>query len=199
MDTKLDLTFAQIVADQMDDYVHAEVLFYPVGTNRGMQLPPLSIGNWLETEWRLNALGVTSAALDAARTEVKRVRTGLPELYQNKVRREFKSRMDSWALWLDEQNNAPDGQRAYTQNPVYPSQVHMRLKLELLKNDVPQLAAQLLRLSSADADLRRHLWKPGTFVWEPELQAAAPKLQWWWLYAAEPPPAPKGGQRSTTL
>ena len=183
MDTKLDQTCAQIVADQIDDYLHAEVLFYPVSTKGGMELPPLTIGNWLETEWRLNIVVPGDPALVAARTEVQRVRIGLPDLYQNKVRREFKSRLDTWTLWLTDQANDADPQRAYGKNPAYAIQVHVRLKLELLRDNVPQPDVQLMRLLAADDDLRRHLKSSG-FVWESELAAAAPQNKWWWLYGA---------------
>jgi hypothetical protein len=32
--------------------------------------------------------------------------------------------------------------------------------------------------------LLRARFKPGEFVWEPELAKAAPADKWWWLYAA---------------
>ena len=183
MDTKLDLTFAQVVTNQMDDYVQAEALFYPVSMKGGPELPPLTIGNWLETEWHLSVAAPNDPVLKAARAEVQRVRGALPDLYQNKARREFKSRMDTWALWLADQGNAPDIQRAYGKNPVYAAQVHVRLKLELLRDNVPQPEMQIMRLLSADDDLRRHV-KTSGFVWEPALAAAAPRDKWWWLYGA---------------
>jgi len=183
MDTKLDLTFAQVVTKQIEDYVYAEVLFYPVNPVGGLQLPPLTIGNWLETDWRLTALGVSDPSLDAARAEVQRVRTERLDLYQNKARREFKSRIDTWTLWLSDQGNAANIQRAYGNDPAYPTQVHVRFKLELLKDHVPQPDIQLARLIATDDDLRRHS-KPGTFVWDKDLIPAAPKDKYWWLYGA---------------
>ena len=53
MNLEPDLTFAQVVSEQIDEYVHVEVLYYPVGSIHGMQMPQVTIGNWLETEWRL--------------------------------------------------------------------------------------------------------------------------------------------------
>ena len=52
MNWKPDITFARVAGEQMDEYVHAEVLFFPVGGIGGMQMPALTIGTWLETAWR---------------------------------------------------------------------------------------------------------------------------------------------------
>ncbi len=185
MDTKLDLTFAQVVVDQIDDYVQAEVLFYPVGAINGMEMPPLTLGAWLETEWRLNATATAGSAnvLNAARAEVQKARANSPDLYTNKAQREFRSRMDTWELWLADQKNNIDSDQPLNAGAVYASQVHVRLKLELLQDHVPQQTAQLLRLRMADETLQRR-FRRGAFVWEPELAAAAPKDRWWWLWAS---------------
>ncbi len=184
MDLKLDLVFAEVVAEQFDDYVHTEVLFYPVGAIKGMQMPQLTIGNWLETEWRLSALNASPDVLTKTRTEVRRVRNRAAELYQNKARREFKSRLDTWEMFLDEQSQRADKDHPYNAGSGYATQAHVRLKLALLQDDVSQLAAQLSRLRMADAKLKLR-FKPGAFVWAPELQPAAPKDVWWWLYGRD--------------
>lgn len=194
MNQNSDLTFASVVAEQFDDYVHAEVLFYPVGAIGGLQMPPLTLGTWLETEWRLGALLVSDPErigppLTAARAVVRRVRSRTLELYQAKSRREFKSRLDSWEMFLDEGSDgatrahgaAPA--KAYSDSPGFATQVHTRFKLELIKDDVSQLAAQLSRLRLCDARLRAR-FRAGEFVWEPELAPAAPADRYWWLYAA---------------
>lgn len=191
---KLDLTFAGVVAEQFDDYVHAEVLYYPVGAIGGLQMPPLTLGTWLETEWRLNALIAVEAErigppLAAARAVVRRARSRTLELYQAKSRREFKSRLDSWEMFLEDRGE--DAARAgrgaaakpYNDGPGFATQAHMRFKLELLKEDASQLTAQLSRLRLCDARLRAR-FRSGRFVWEPVLAPAAPADKYWWLYAA---------------
>jgi hypothetical protein len=188
MNLELDLTFSRVVAEQMDDYVHAEVLFYPIGSIGGMKIPPLTIGNWLETEWRLNALRETDperidAALEAARAAVREVRSSASDIYQLKARREFRSRLDTWETFLDDRNDDTEEERAYNEDSGYPTQAHIRFKLELLKNDVSQPGAQLARLASSDERLRAH-FKPCKFMWAPELERAAPEEEYWWLYGA---------------
>ena len=60
MNWKSDITFARVAGEQMDEYVHAEVLFFPVGGVGGMQMPALTIGTWLETAWRLSAAALAA-------------------------------------------------------------------------------------------------------------------------------------------
>ncbi|MDW8395378.1 MAG: hypothetical protein RMM31_03955 [Anaerolineae bacterium] len=182
-----DLVFAEVVAAQLDDYLHAEVLFYPVGSVQGVNLPPLTIGAWLETAWRLKALrdcapAQVDAALDRAQAEVQKLRRRIPELYQAKARREFKSRLDTWEMFLDERSEVKPA-RPYNELAGYATHAHTRLKLELLKEDESQLMTQLARLRLCDARLRAR-FKPGGFIWERELQPAAPPERFWWLYAA---------------
>ena len=189
MDHKLDLAFAQAAAAQMDDYIHAETLYYPLGMMSSAQMQPLTIGAWLETEWRLKASKTSetsevsktsevSEVLAAAQTEVRRVRGLAKELYEAKARREFKSRLDTWALFLDEALVKLDTTRA-----IYAAQVPNRFKLELLQADVSPNQDQWLRLKTLDMGLRSK-FKAGEFVWEPELKAAAPKDKYWWLWGA---------------
>jgi hypothetical protein len=126
-------------------------------------------------------------ALNLGRSEVRRVRSRAGELYINKARREFKSRLDTWEMVLregeDEGSSVKRKERPINANAAYPSQVHTRLKLELLQMDVSQQAGQLARLRMTDGLLRAR-FKPGAFVWQPELAKAAPPDKWWWLYAA---------------
>lgn len=176
MDLKLDLTFAQVVKEQIDDYVHAEVLFYPVGAVNGMQMPQLTIGTWLETAWRLKAVKPDAPELAEAVAEVRRIHHRVPELYDGKARREFKSRLDTWTPYLDDALQSKS-------NAGYATQVHNRLKLELLKDDVSQLQDSLTRLKTLDARLKTR-FKAGEFVLEPELAGAVPQEQFWWLWGS---------------
>jgi hypothetical protein len=191
MNLEQDLIFAQVIAEQIDEYVHVEVLYYPVGSINGLQMPHVTLGNWLETEWRLNALrerdpARIDAALNAGRNEVRRVRRRADALYIHKARREFKSRLDTWEMVLregeDEGSSVKRNPQPINSNAGYPTQVHTRLKLELLQGDVSQQAGQLARLRMADGLLRTR-FTPGAFVWAPELAKAAPADTWWWLFA----------------
>lgn len=184
MNWNYDLTFARVVAEQIDDYVHAEVLFFPVGAMNGMQMPALTIGAWLETAWRLSAAGGQGApALVEARAAVARVRGRARELYEAKARREFKSRLDSISMWLDELlPRAQPLPAAPTERSGYRAQALLRLKLELLRDEVSQPQNVLLRLRGWDASLRGRFIS-GPFLLEPELAfCAEPKERYWFLF-----------------
>lgn len=181
----LDIVFARVAGEQMDEYVHTEVLYYPIGAMSGMQMPQLTIGAWLETQWRLKALaahltGDQQREVDTAQAAVQRVRSRAPELYKQKARREFKSRLDTWTWYLDDvlarEPSAipPEGQ-------AYATQTHVRFKLELLKDDVPQLQDQLARLTTCDRQLRARFQR-GAFVWDTQLLPHAAEDPFWFLY-----------------
>jgi hypothetical protein len=178
--------FARIAGEHLDEYVHTEVLFYPIGSVSGVALPQLTIGAWLETAWRLSARPAAldraqSAVFEEARASARRVRSLWPALYQHKARREFKSRLDSWAWYLDDLLGK-DGPLT-AQGSAYASQSHTRFKLELLRQEVSQLSGELQRLEMGDRRLRLR-FVPGPFLWEPDLEAAAPREAYWWLHGA---------------
>ncbi len=183
MNLQLDLTLAKIVHTQFDDYLQSEVLFWPVGVVDKLQLPQLTIGTWLASEWRLALLAPAASELADARATVRKVRSRAGEPYQLKTRREFKSRVDTWTMFLDEAlEKASNRDGGYSDGPsAYASAVQNRFKLELLKNDASQLQDQLQRLNTLDMRLKAR-FKTGDFVWEPELQPAAPKETYWWLW-----------------
>jgi hypothetical protein len=185
IDIRQDLAFARVAGEQIDEYVHTEVLYYPIGAVSGMQMPQLTIGTWLETAWRLQVLASTltaeqRAVLNEAQAKVQRVRSRVPELYNQKARREFKSRLDTWAWYLDELL-AREPAAVPPQGQAYATQVHVRFKLDLLSADVAQMQDQFTRLTTNDRRLRAR-FVPGPFVWEPELQPHLPPETYWWLY-----------------
>ncbi|HEY3342156.1 MAG TPA: hypothetical protein VGK81_09070 [Anaerolineae bacterium] len=185
IDLKLDLTFARVTGEQIDEYVHAEVLYYPIGAMDGMKMPQLTLGMWLETVWRLKALAALlkadeQAVLDEAQMKVQRVRSRVPNLYKEKSRREFKSRLDVWGWYLDDVL-AREPAAVPPEGQAYATQVHVRFKLGLLQEDVTQMQDQVMRLSSNDRRLRAR-FASGPFVWESELSAQAQVGTYWWLY-----------------
>jgi hypothetical protein len=185
IDLKHDLTFAKVAGEQLDEYVHAEVLYYPIGALDGMQMPQLTIGAWLEADWRLKGAVASlapaeQAELDEAHMKVQRVRSRVPDLYNEKARREFKSRLDVWSWYLDDVL-AREPVAVPPEGQAYATQVHVRFKLELLKEDVAQTQDQIVRLAANDRRLRTR-FAAGPFVWDAALAPHAPVALYWWLY-----------------
>jgi len=185
MDIRPDVVFANVAGEQFDEYVHVEVLYYPIGAINGMQMPQLTIGVWLEAMWRLKTFAsllsiADQLVVDEAQAKVQRVRSRAGELYKQKARREFKSRLDTWSWYLDEllvrepAPTPPEGQ-------AYATQAHVRFKLDLLNADVPQLQEQITRLTVNDQRLKPRFVN-GPFMWEPDLAPYLPSDRYWWLY-----------------
>jgi len=184
MDIPADLTFIRIAGEQFDEYVNTEALFYPIGSVSGMAMPQFTIGAWLEAVWRVRAVAALldaeqRATLDEAVAAAQRVRRLWPALYTQKAQREFRSRLDSWTWYLDDVLNASAG--VSPKGAGYPNQVHTRFKLALLAQDVSQSPALLSLLDGCDRRLRAR-FVPGPFIWETELQSAAPADTYWFLY-----------------
>jgi hypothetical protein len=185
IDHKPDVVFARIAGEQFDEYVHVEVLYYPIGAIGGLQMPQLTIGVWLEALWRLKTFAAQLSAadqqvVDEAQAKVQHVRSRAGDLYKQKARREFKSRLDTWTWYLDELLARepvpvpPEGQ-------AYATQVHVRFKLELLNADVAQMTDQITRLTENDRRLRTRFVR-GQFMWAPELAPYLAEDAYWWLY-----------------
>ena len=191
IDLKPDIVFAKVVGEQIDEYVHVEVLYYPIGAVAGMQMPQLTIGIWLEALWRLKTFAsalsaAQQATVDEAQARVQQVRSRVPELYKQKARREFKSRLDTWTWYLDEILGRPEsrldrGDAVPAEGQAYATQVHVRFKLELLNEDVSQMQDQVTRLRVNDQRLQTR-FASGEFVWDAELAPHLAPDAYWWLY-----------------
>ena len=172
-----DIAIAQITGKVIDDYVNSEALFYPLGAGSAAAISEFTIGAWLECAWRLATVTLDAGQntlLTAAKAAVQSARAKAQPLYEQKARREFKSRLDSFSWYLDGEQSGPGS---------YTTQAHTRLKLELLKHDVIQTELELRRLDGVDNRLRSR-FANGPFVFESEVASLAPKNSMWWLYGS---------------
>jgi hypothetical protein len=176
MNTNADFYFATLASENMETYIKTDLLFYPLSIISIDEMPALSIGTWLEITWRLNAAELSvnrRTKFSLLLSNVAEIRRQLNEPYLAKARREFRSRLDSWTWYLDD---AQDGKN-------YVANIHHRLKIELLKDDVPQPDKELTRLAQCDARLKIK-FKDNGFVYASYLEKAAPKGKFWWLYGS---------------
>jgi hypothetical protein len=157
-------------ASALVDHLGSDALYWPLGEEQ------FSIGGWLEANLRLDALALTDAQrtqLSTARAVFDETRTKSRPPYEQKVRREFKSRVDSLNWYLED----------VREGSGYPTQASNRLRLALLMKDVDQPLDQRIRLEAADSRLRR-VFGDGKFVLWPELEKVAPHDLFWFLYGA---------------
>ena len=178
LDGNTELIICQHLVAELEDYLQAEVLYWPVtGANPlGNHMPQLTIGALLEATVRAEAGGAEPQAVAAVRAQHDRLRAAQPTLYSRKALHELRSRLTAW------QANLQDYAQPKAQ-PVYAQDVRVRAKAHLLEQalgtDVP------LELQRDRAQLDQQLFTrfvPGDFVWDARLMAFFPRDPCWWLY-----------------
>ncbi len=185
LDASLEWTIAHWMADELDAYLKADVLYWSIAPHNplGNKMPQLTIGGLLEALVRAEAAQADlapdqQAALPAIRQQLDRIRGDRPVAYASKALREFNSRLDAWQTFLDDAQRKPADMAGY-----YPHEVRTRAKAYLLAqtlgSDLP--TANRARLSRLDARLLPML-QPGAFVWDARLQPTFPQDKCWWLY-----------------
>ena len=176
MDTSnSDISVAALTKNIISDYLDIDALFYPINNAEFVSITEFTIGVWLECAWRLRAEPTNADQRNtfrAATVAVEQARSRSPQRYEDKAQREFKSRLDSLSWYLDGHPTSPG---------FYVSQAHTRLKLELLKHDVPQHETELQRLQGLD-DRLKSILEIGPFLADEVLEPQATKEEMWWLF-----------------
>ena len=178
-----DLIACQAMAEEFEAYLESDVLHWQMDTLRrgGDQLPKLTVGGFLERACRLRAAPLSTTqrqALDAATRKFGSVRDAHRSRYASRVLHDLRGRLDEWAWFLDDYAKRPNEEA-----PYYPAQVHTRLAIELLLEELAGDSATefIRRLFALDQRLRAD-WIDGPFVWHSTLAHAFPRDQFWWLY-----------------
>lgn len=178
-----DLEILQVMADQMDDYLRSESLFWPMGYS---DMPMLTLGGYWLRQHRLMALRslLTSeqqAQLDAA---VQAFDTAVSEWVvrtEKRAHTELEARIRQWGEYLGDLADKKSADLA-----SYPAQVEVRAIIAALLNQLQQRPYTLDQklanaATSLDQGLRARL-SGGEFVWPEAWQPAYPKAEYWFLY-----------------
>ncbi len=178
-----DLEILQAMADQMDDYLCSETLFWPMGYS---DMPNLTLGGYWLRQHRLTGLRslLTSeqqAQLDAA---VQTFNTAVAEWVvrtETRAHTELEARVRQWGEYLRDlaDKKSPD-------IASYPVRVEVRAIIAALVNQLRQPPYALTDTAangmvSLDKGLRAR-FASGEFVWPDEWQPAYPEAEYWWLY-----------------
>lgn len=183
-DATADLAACQAMAEEFETYLQSDVLYWQMDATRpgGSQLPKLTVGGFLERARRLQAAPLSSAqraVLDKAVRQFDLARQAHQVRYMMHALHDLRGRLDAWAWFLDDYAKRPNDEA-----PYYPAQVHMRLAIALLLDELagsPDVAELERRLAVLDKRLRAD-WIEGPFVWHPALAHAFPRDPFWWLY-----------------
>ncbi len=181
-----DRRYVEQGLDQLEDYLLAEVAYWPVDFQSPFGEPPypfltleglkLSMqrmfamqGNLIE-ETQTTKLSI---AMDAIH---ERWRVA----WEKKATRAYRARLRMWRTYLEEFKDSPE---AHADRYAY--EVRLRVFLTLLDKDCTESDALFSHLSRLDTYLRS-IFIPGKFIWTDELQKGFPVEKYWYLYGALP-------------
>ncbi len=189
-----DLKEAQAMVDSLESYLKQDQLYGSVGGGffTSGRMPALTVGSLV---MRLRRLHLFTAQLDDVQiahlskidATHEAVRREWHHHYEEKLKREAKSRLDAMRTFFEEARDANAAR-------IYGPEVLRRtiteeclIALEEMKIDTSDLR-KLAR--ATDSRLRSYV-TASTFFWDESLKEAYPPQPFWWLYSA-PPIAERG-------
>jgi hypothetical protein len=178
-----DLRYLQAGAGQLEAYLLAGELYWPIGVNPPKGQPPypqLTPGGLLLARQRLGAIAETPAQ----QAELTRLEQRLEALqahwrmaWGKKASQDFHARLKLWRNFLEEYREKPS---AHYDRYTY--EVTRRVQLHLLAPEAVDLPlAETQALDGLD-QLLRAVFRSGSFVWEERLAAGFPPAIFWYLY-----------------
>ncbi len=188
-DAERDLRILQAMADQLEPYLIADDLFWPLSGRVAGGMPRLTVGGLLLRRHRLTALHASLTprqqdALAAALAQFAAQRDAWAVHYNRKMAREWDMRQ----RLLEEFLHDCDDQAAADCADYWPNQARQRTILHHLSEEAEARHTleeeQRRALARLDAELRRYLQpeEPGQFLWSPELEPVYPRETYWWLW-----------------
>jgi len=177
-----DVVILAAMADQMDDYLKSDILFWKMGQS-GM--PMLTLGGYLMRQYRLLTLSdlLSEVKQKEVETAVIQFNTVLVEKivrFEAKAHTELEARMRQFEAYLRDLRN---GQATGVN---YGTAVEPRAMIAALVDKLRMAPYQLdrqvpTRVENLDRNLRQR-WVPGDFIWTEAWQPAYPIGEFWWLY-----------------
>lgn len=182
-----DAALCATMADELEDYLRSNVLFWEPNRRApgGADLPKLTIGGLLLALRRLQTLRDRLAstqleALDQAERALAFQKSEWRFRYQSKLTRDLRSRLDSWAWYLEDCCRGGESIIAH-----YPRQVETRVKIELLLAEADEVGLDVQGARQRQTDLDRRLradFALGDFCWLDELAPGFPAERFWYVW-----------------
>jgi len=175
--------YLQAGIEKIERYLLSDQLFWPLrisSASSGTSYPNLTLGGLLLYHACARPLAQTTSQnieLQQIENQIDATRTRWRVAWDRKAEWEFKSRLRQWAKTIQEIRVDPEDNLGY-----YRYEVHLRVILDLLRDDLRDTeAASREHIDSLDL-LLRALFKTGNFIWEPELAAGFPVDKFWYLW-----------------
>lgn len=172
-----DIAYIQASLGELEKYLSSQEIFKSIVSAGGHQIQQLTLGGLL--------LALTFAHSRAVsleeRTQVEQLDRELYSCrqrwrfaWEKKARKEFKSRLRQWGLYLNEVQSVPEEYAVY-----YRHEVRLRVMLALLAEDVESEDTDTL--NTLDQMLKTWFVE-GDFIWEAEISTAFPRDPFWYLW-----------------
>lgn len=182
-----DLRFFQAGIAEMEQYLLAKDIYWPVGISAlpgETPYPKLTLGTLLLVQQRLEATTSTAgqhAELLKLKNQLNAVRSRWRTAWGKKAQAEFRARLNLWRDFLSDYRKEPG---AHFDRFGY--EVGRRAMLHLLAAEADELSqAHVDLLAALDAQLKAVL-RPGAFAWDASLSASFPPQEFWYLYGSLP-------------
>lgn len=178
-----DLIILEAMANEMDDYLKSEVLFWPLSDP---SMARLTVGAYLMRQHRLVALRHLldedgQKRLDASLARFNQALVERIVRFEQRAHKELEARVRQWQEQLRDMQEDKASAANY-----YPSTVENRAiiaaLLDRLRLPPYRLDDELNRRIKQLDDALRSRWQSGDFVWPEEWQPAYPRDRYWWLY-----------------
>ena len=180
-----DLQFVEACAPELEAYLKASVIYWPLAQPKGHSpLPRLTLGGLLLVLHRLSAVerdlpAEQAVRLTRARTQIETERLRRTAAIGAKMTLETHARLSLWRAYLDDLSESPASNA-----DLYPTEIRQRAMLQLLATapetgPLPTEAGQAMQ--ALDARLRE-MFAAGSFVWDEQLAPAFSPPEYWFLY-----------------
>jgi hypothetical protein len=183
-----DLKYLLAGMEILEEYLISGEVFWPMNISppKGEpEYPRMTLDGMLLAGARLikrRASMDKQIQVEQALSELDIIRIKWRVAWEGKAEKCFHIRERMWRNFIQEYQDNPQENA-----DRYPYEVRIRVKLELLKNEIsrPSILNESL-LGEMDGYLRNILVGEG-FIWEVEVQAGFPESEYWFLYGKLPP------------
>lgn len=184
-DPSVDLEIAEIMLDELEDYIVSDELYRTViaRTSAGDRNLNMSGGEFLARLGRLHGeREILSEAerrrLDAVQERADAIIYSLQTRFTDRLNREFKARLDGLRWFLDDCNE----NRAKCRGE-YPFEMRNRQRIQEIRKRLGDEAAPALETALAQVDKRiMRTTDESQFVWDKRLESVYPPDDYWFLY-----------------
>jgi hypothetical protein len=182
---EVDLTVLAAEVEELEEYIIKGEIYRTVRvqTPSGAQMVQMSAGDLLSRLYRLEGerdrltVAQRSRAKDLA-LSARSTMYGLRTRFHDLLKREIKTRLDSFNWFLDDVMGDPKRARV-----DYPYEIRNRQRVQLMVEELgeeltPELKSQISRID----DRIRLIVKPAGFVWDSQLEPIFPRDRFWYMY-----------------